>query len=163
MADNFLEKRMEQYKARATSQGAARGASVAALIEKSCATEFDGFVVRADQLHRIVAAAVKVVSAAPFRYKLLCGNDAVQCVAGVLSPTACIAVYAPAECCSFALGRAVQAMLLQAAEIGLSGAVVKDFALQECGGLVPVALLAVGRAAEFQPLSACEVNSFIIE
>ena len=129
MADNFLEKRMEQHRAQAASSVAQKSrATLAALIDKCVAApSADGYAVRADQLKRIVSAAVRVPACSALRYKLLLPSCAPLFEsASFSSATAYIVICSSCEPDAFVLGRAVQVMQLQAAEIGLSAMLVED-------------------------------------
>ena len=179
MADNYLEKKMEQHKARAAVSGASKKISLSSLLEHSVARgAFDGYAVRQDQLMRIVGAAVRVSPTMPFRFRFVTGDEAARlrsCHEGIIKATAYILVLpsADVEPSPFLLGRVAQSMLLQAAEMGLCGAFVPHdiysavsdmFALP----LQPLMLLAFGRSAEpslsFDAMP-CDVqaDSFIIE
>ena len=71
MADNYLEKKMEQHKARAVSQAAAKRSNLYSFLEHSvCRGAFDAYAVRKDQLVRIVGAAARTVMPVPFRFRL---------------------------------------------------------------------------------------------
>ena len=76
MADNYLEKKMEQHKARVAAPVKAKG-NVAHLLDKCSGqcTAFGDYEVRIDQLRRAVAAAAKVTAA--FSFKLFVADDAV--------------------------------------------------------------------------------------
>ncbi len=151
MADNYLEKKMEQHRARAGVSAVAKGrGSLLSLLEKcGSALPFDGYVVREDQLQRIVAAATQVASS--FFYDFFTGAAAVElsCAVAALQPAgAFVLVCAPASCSDRLLpGRVVQVMALQAAEMGLCARVVTgcDAALAVPEAFTFVALVAVGR------------------
>ena len=159
MADNYLEKKMEQHKARVAAPVKAKG-SVAHLLDKcsgQCAA-FGDYEVRIDQLRRAVAAAAKVTAA--FSFKLFVAGDAVA-LRSCLGTASCtpvangyIMVCAATEPCdSFLLGRVVQAMFMQLAEIGLSASLVSGFKPEELAEkfslpFAPVLVVAVGRSAE---------------
>lgn len=138
---------------------------------------FDGYMVREDQLVRIVGAAIKVHPSLPFRFKFVMGGEAARlrsCSEGMVKATAYIVVVPSddAEPCRVLLGRVVQSMLLQAAEMGLCGTFVSDAisAVNEVLALPlqPLMLLAIGRSAEpsfsFDAMP-CDVRAedFIIE
>ena len=159
MADNYLEKKMEQHKARVVSQAAAKRSNLYSLLEHSlCRGAFDAYTVREDQLVRIVGAAARTATSIPFRFRFVMGDEAAalrSCNNEMVKATAYIAI---CSCGSFSadymmLGRVVQAMLLQAAEIGLCGAIAAADAIAVAGEALntpqaPLALLAFGRSAE---------------
>ena len=176
MADNYLEKKMEQHKARVAAPVKAKG-GVAHLLDTcsgQCAA-FGDYEVRIDQLRRAVAAAAKVTTA--FSFKLFVAGDAVA-LRSCLGAASCTPVAngyvmvcaATAPCDSFLLGRVVQAMFMQLAEIGLSASLVSGFnpeKLVEKFSLpfAPVLVVAVGRSVE--PSLGFEVDvesdNFIIQ
>ena len=144
---------MEQHRAQASSSVSKARASLSLLVERCAAPIADGYVVRADQLRRIVSAAVKLSACSYFRYRILLSLDAASHEAFPLLPSsACIVVCSPFEANAFELGSVVQVMQLQAAEIGLSALPIKDFDARLLADalslpLLPCAVLAVGRAA----------------
>lgn len=125
MADNYLEKKMEQHRARTNVSAAKAKAGLATLLEKCCeCSTFTDYAVRADQLQRIVAAASMV--SGDFSYSCYSGDEAaalrVTLEGSVSLPFASgyVVVSSSDVCDFFHLGRVVQVMILQAAEIGLS-------------------------------------------
>ena len=125
MADNYLEKKMEQHRARTNVSAAKAKAGLATLLEKCCeCSTFTDYAVRADQLQRIVAAASMV--SGDFSYSCYSGDEAaalrVTLEGSVSLPFASgyVVVSSSDVCDFFQLGRVVQVMILQAAEIGLS-------------------------------------------
>ena len=86
MADNYLEKRMEQHRAVAGTAAQKPKHTLYSLIEKNRSTRlFDtSFVVREDQLRRIVAVNSRVASARNRQslrfcyYGRLCGRSAAK-------------------------------------------------------------------------------------
>lgn len=159
MADNYLEKKMEQHKARVAAPVKAKS-SVAHLLDKcngQCAA-FGDYAVRIDQLQRAVAVAAKVTAA--FSFKLFVAGDAVAlrpCLGTTLCAPAAngyiMVCAATAPCDSFLLGRVVQAMFMQLAETGLSASLIGGFNPDELVEkfslpLAPVLVMAVGRSAE---------------
>lgn len=150
MADNYLEKKMEQHKARAAAPLKAKS-NIAALLDKCCrqCVAFAEYEVRIDQLRRLVSAAAKVTPL--FFYKLFVADEAVVLRSSFDGPVAIpaasgyIAVHSTeSPFNALLLGRVVQAMLMQAAEIGLSAFVAEASA----PSLSLVLLMAVGRSAE---------------
>ena len=161
MADNFLEKKMEQHKARAASGAAVKAKStLSSLLDKSpSSVVFDSYVVREDQLRRMVSVAAKVPVRHLFRFKAIMGDDAVRLRtsdAGYPKANAYIAVCFPHLADSslyISLGRVVEVMRLQAAEMGLSSILLDRFdaaslAREFAIPMAPLALLAVGRSCE---------------
>ncbi len=162
MADNFLEKKMEQHKVRAASGPSPKVAksSLSALLDKLPATTmFDNYVVREDQLRRMVSSAAKVAVNHLFRFKVITGDDALRLRlsdAAYPKANAYVAVCFPYLADSslyISLGRVVEVMRLQAAEIGLSAVVLDRFDASSLARdfeipVAPLALLAVGRSCE---------------
>ncbi len=161
MADNYLEKKMEQHKARVTSPVATKAKSnLSSLLDKCISTAtFDTYQVRNDQLLRMVGAAAKVPVRSAFRYKFITGDDALRLRASdVAYPKAGAYILVCSSALTdsslyIALGRVVQAMQLQAVEIGLTAVVLDRF---DSAGLArefslevsPLVLVAVGRSGE---------------
>ena len=150
MADNFLEKRQEAYREQAARGVAKKSNSVLKLAERGVTTSFDSsYKVRTDQLEKIIEAALTVDSLSvhcfivPQSVTRVC-DSAANILLG-LSVTA--------DAGSFiSIGRALQMMLFQAAEIGLSVSYTQNFdAAVPVDALSlsyePVVLLTVGRAA----------------
>lgn len=159
MADNYLEKKMEQHKVRAAVAAEAKRRTLLSLLEHSVTDgAFDAYLVREDQIMRIIGAAARLAPALPFQFKFVVGDGAValrSSHAGIVKSSAYIAVcYSGAmEVDYLLLGRVVQVMLLQAAEMGLSSAFVSKEALSLVGEVlslpsVPQVMLAFGRSAE---------------
>lgn len=160
MADNFLEKRLEQYKAKAkgASSVAKHNNGVLSVIKKNSAASIDtSFAVRDDQLKTIAS----VIEALPqckeqFAYHtgvFYCNTLSAGCIKGV-PLKAHIVISLKGDCVGdnmFALGMLAQTMLIRAAEIGLKG-VVYDISAEDKNTLssivgAPVLLvLAFGRA-----------------
>ena len=150
MADNYLEKKMELYRAKACGGDGAKGkSSLLSLLDK-CVPEpsFDDYIVREDQLCRIALAATKTSSV--FSFKLFTRSLLAE-LSLPAADSACVLVCAPAEGLDFVLlGRVVQVMALQAAEVGLcavfaAGADLSPFSSVVPEGFSPVALVLVGR------------------
>ena len=150
---------MEQHKARIVQQVVPKRGNLYYLLEHSLSRGvFDGFVVREDQLVRIVGAALRVASRVPFRFRFALADEAAalrSCDNGVVKATAYIAICAcePSAVDYLLLGRVLQAMLLQAAEMGLCGAFAAADVLPAAGEILamqhaPLAVLAFGRSAE---------------
>ena len=160
MADNFLEKRQEAYRAQAAKGLSKKVNTVIKLAEKSAALSFDGlYRVRTDQLEKIVQAALAVDSLSTRCFILsqneqqrlveVCNISIQQGTEGIL-----LGVSGAADTASLiSIGRVFQMMLLQAAEIGLSVSYTQNFDAASVVDALslsfePVMLLAVGRAVK---------------
>ena len=177
MADNFLEKRMEQYRSRSSSlQNTKTKEGLAALLVKNRSTRgYDAsYRVRIDQLRRIVAVNTKLASARnrqPLRFRLVTADEACKVLpfirmgAGLkelnlplegTEPNAFIIVCStiePRNSTFVDLGIAAQSMLLQAVEMGLNGLCIMDFDRQLLVDTLqlpytPLLVIAVGKSAE---------------
>lgn len=174
MADNYLEKRMEQHREAVKTPVAKPKHTLYSLIEKNRSTRlFDtSFVVREDQLRRIVAVNSRVASARnrqSLRFRLVTAAEAKEllpfvAMGGSLSglplkgyePGAFIVVCStiePRTSTYIDLGISVQSMLLQAVEIGLNGVCIMSFDKQQVTELLalpfePLMIVAVGKSAE---------------
>ena len=174
MADNYLEKRMEQYRSGAPAAKHREG--LAGLLAKNRSTRgYDSsFVVRKDQLRRIVSVNTLVASARnrqPLRFRIVTSEEAhkvlpyIKMGSGLpgmnlplpgTEPNAFIVVCStiePRPSTYIDLGISVQSMLLQAVEIGLNGlcmmAFDKDAIVSALGlPLEPLAVIAIGKSAE---------------
>lgn len=176
MADNFLEKRMEQYRAHSVASSNAKRDSLAALLVKNRSTRgYDAtYLVRADQLRRIVAVNNKLASARnrqPLRFRLVTADEASKVLPFIRMGAGLKELKLPAKGCEpnafivacstieprnstfVDLGISAQSMLLQAVEMGLNGLCIMDF---DCDALVealqlphkPLLVIAVGKSAE---------------
>ena len=176
MADNYLEKKMEQHHASAGNVAPKAKNSLSVLLEKNRSTRgYDSsFVVRPDQLRRIVAVNTKVASARNrqvLRFRLVMKDEAhkllpyISMAAGLhgmklpLSghePNAFIVVCSaiePRTSTYIDLGISVQSMLLQATEIGLNGLCILSFDKDSIKSALalefePLMVVAVGKSAE---------------
>lgn len=175
MADNYLERRMEDYRAQpATPQR--RAATLERLLTRNRSVRgYDArFVVRADQLRRIAAVCARIPSAhnrQALRLRLVQADEAPKLLphirmGGALpgeglplagtEPNAFIVVCSTEpedRWIDIDLGIAVQSMLLQAVEIGLNGLCIGAFdraAVAEALGLPcePLLVVAIGKSAE---------------
>ncbi|MBO5787659.1 MAG: nitroreductase family protein, partial [Bacteroidaceae bacterium] len=150
MADNYLEKKMEQHRA-ATGAIASKAKNfLAVLLEKNRSTRgYDNsFIVRSDQLRRIVAVNTKIASARNrqvLRFRMVTGDEAHKVLPFISmgsglkklslplqgeEPNAFIIVCSetePRTSTFIDLGISVQSMLLQATEIGLNGLCILSF------------------------------------
>ena len=176
MADNYLEKKMEQHRASAGNTSSKGKNCLSVLLEKNRSTRgYDSsFIVRPDQLRRIVAVNTKVASARNrqvLRFRLVMSDEAhkllpyISMGAGLADvhlplpghePNAFIVVCSaiePRTSTYIDLGISVQSMLLQAAEIGLNGLCILSFDKDAIKGalaleLEPLMVVAVGKSAE---------------
>ena len=176
MADNFLEKRLQDYNANASKNGRKQSLSLASLMRKSrsCRGYDASFVVRADQLRRIVAANTLAPSSRnrqALRFRLVLADEACKVLPHVrmgaalphcklplpgTEPNAFIVICAtdePSESLYIDVGISVQSMLLQAAEIGLNALCIGSFdavAVSRALGLAlqPLIIIAVGKGIE---------------
>ena len=176
MADNYLEKRMEQYRSNSTASSTAKKEGLAALLVKNRSTRgYDAsYTVRPDQLRRIVAVNTKVPSARnrqPLRFRLVTADEAHKVlpfirmgvglkelrlpIAGT-EPNAFIVVCSiiePRNSTFVDLGISAQSMLLQAVEMGLNGLCIMDFDADRLIGSLqlpykPLLVIAIGKSAE---------------
>ena len=175
MADNYLEKRMEQYRSNQAVSSAKKDGLASLLIKNRSTRGYDAsYMVRVDQLRRIVGVNCKVASARNrqiLRFRLVTADEAqkvlpfIRMGAGLkelqlpiegTEPNAFIVVCStiePRNSTYVDLGISAQSMLLQAVEMGLNGLCVMDF---DSAGLVdvlqlpykPLLVIAVGKSAE---------------
>ena len=177
MADNYLEKRMEQHRAAAgIDPKKAKANNLVSLLEKNRSTRgYDSsFVVREDQLRRIVAVNCKVASARNrqlLRFRTVTAGEADKVLPHIkmgsglkelslplpgTEPNAFVVVCStvePRPSTYIDLGISVQSMLLQATEIGLNGLCIMSFDKEAIVSalslpLEPLMVIAVGRSAE---------------
>ncbi|MBE6201668.1 MAG: nitroreductase family protein [Rikenellaceae bacterium] len=176
MADNYLEKKMEDYKAQPASRTKS-GHKLGRLLEKNRSYRgYDNsFVVRADQLSRIIEVNTKIPSARNqqvLRFRPVLADEAHKVLpyirlGGALrnlhlpfeghEPRAFVVICnAKAESDHYVwidLGISAQSMLLQATEIGLGGICIGAFdhaGLKESLGLElePLLVVAIGKPDE---------------
>ena len=178
MADNYLERKMEEYRARtAAAQGSRRPlATLSRLLLKNRSHRgYDAnFIVREDHLRRIIAVNAKIPSARNqqvLRFRPVLSGEAQKVLAHIrlggalphlhfplpgTEPNAFIIVCSTAaedRYVDIDLGISAQSMLLQAAEIGLNGICIgafdKERIRQEFGlEWEPLLILAIGRGIE---------------
>ena len=176
MADNYLEKKMEQHRAATGVQTVKSRNSLTSLLERNRSTRgYDNaFKVRLDQLRRIVAVNGKLASARNrqvLRFRLVTADEAnkvlpyismgaaivdVQLPLPGTEPNAFIVVCSaipPRTSTYIDLGISVQSMLLQAVEIGLNGLCILSFDKQGITDalgleLEPLMVLSIGKSAE---------------
>ncbi len=185
MADNYLEKRMEAWRTQPNVRPRPR-ASLEQLLRKnrSCRGYDRSFVVRADQLRRLIAVNTLTPSARNqqvLRFRPVTAEEAHKVLphirlGGALpelhlpfagtEPEAFIIVCSTVEPDAYVymdLGIAAQSMLLQATEIGLNGLCIGAFDREairrELGlALQPLLVIAVGRSCERIELEAIDAS-----
>lgn len=176
MADNYLEKRMEEFRSGVGSAPAKAKSSLSSLLLKNRSTRgFDNsFKVRKDQLMRIVSVNNKIASARNrqvLRFSLVTEERAHLVLPHIAMGSALSEMKLPLPgtepnafvvICSVCephvstyvdLGISVQSMLLQAVEIGLNGVCLMSFdkeRIKENLSLPyePLMVLAIGKSAE---------------
>ena len=176
MADNYLEKRMEQYRSSQAAFSSAKKEGLASLLIKNRSTRgYDAsYIVRADQLRRIVGVNNKLASARnrqPLRFRLVASDEAqkvlpfIRMGAGLkelrlplagTEPNAFIVVCSTIETRNSTyvdLGISAQSMLLQAVEMGLNGLCIMDFDADRLVGSLqlpykPLLVIAIGKSGE---------------
>ena len=176
MADNYLEKRMEQFRSNTGKTSTKGKSSLSALLLKNRSTRgFDNsFKVRKDQLVRIVSVNNKVASARNrqvLRFALVTEERAHLVLPHIAMGSALSYMKLPLQgrepnafivVCSVCepnvstyidLGISVQSMLLQAVEIGLNGVCLMSFdkeRIKENLSLPcePLVVIPIGKSAE---------------
>ena len=175
MADNYLEKRMEQYRSSQAVSSAKKEGLSSLLVKNRSTRGYDAsYMVRPDQLRRIVGVNNKVASARnrqSLRFRLVTADEACKVLpfirmgAGLkelglplpgTEPNAFIVVCStiePRNSTYVDLGISAQSMLLQAVEMGLNGLCIMDFdgdRLVESLQLPyePLLVIVIGKSAE---------------
>ena len=178
MADNYLERKMEEYRARtAAAQGSRRPLVTLSrlLLKNRSHRGYDAnFIVREDQLRRIIAVNAKIPSARNqqvLRFRPVLADEAQKALPHIRLGGALPHLHLPLPgtepnafiivCSTIAedryvdidLGISAQSMLLQAAEIGLNGICIGAFdreRIRQEFGLEwePLLILAIGRGIE---------------
>ncbi len=177
MADNYLEKKMEEWRAKPERKAPTRTTcSLTKLLLKNRSVRGynPSFVVRADQMRSIVEVATRVPSAMnrqALRFRPVLADEADKVLDGFrlggalpelklpfagTEPHAFIIICGACEPDNYLyidLGITAQSMLLRAAEMGLNGIMIGSFdkrRLQEEFNLpsLPLLLIALGRGAE---------------
>lgn len=175
MADNYLEKRMEQYRSSQAVSSVKKEGLASLLIKNRSTRGYDAsYIVRADQLRRIVGVNNKLASARnrqPLRFRLVTADEAqkvlpfIRMGAGLkelrlplegTEPNAFIVVCStiePRNSTYVDLGISAQSMLLQAVEMGLSGLCIMDFDADRLVGSLqlpykPLLVIAIGKSGE---------------
>jgi nitroreductase len=175
MADNYLEKRMEQYRSCQAASSVKKEGLASLLIKNRSTRGYDAsYIVRADQLRRIVGVNNKLASARnrqPLRFRLVASDEAqkvlpfIRMGAGLkelrlplagTEPNAFIVVCStiePRNSTYVDLGISAQSMLLQAVEMGLNGLCIMDFDADRLVGSLqlpykPLLVIAIGKSGE---------------
>lgn len=175
MADNYLEKKMEQYRGGSATVAKLKNSLAGLLLKNRSTRGYDStFKVRKDQLQRIVAVNTKLASARNrqlLRFKLVTGEDAGMVLPHIsmgvglselslplpgCEPNAFIIVCSaeePRNSTYIDLGISVQSMLLQAVEIGLNGLCIMSFDAEAITKELalpykPLMVVAIGKGAE---------------
>lgn len=189
MADNYLERKMEAYRSRTVAKRPAATLNTLLLRNRSMRGYDAHYVVRADQLRRIIDVNTRIPSARNqqvLRFRPVLSDEAEKVLphirlGGALpdlrlplpgtEPNAFIIVcstVAEDRYVDIDLGISAQSMLLQAAEIGLNGICIGAFdrlLIREAFGLAydPLLILAVGKGAErieLVPIGADESRAY---
>ena len=177
MADNYLEKRMEQYRSKSGSSSSLKSKDgLVSLLAKNRSTRgYDNsYLVRADQLRRIVGVNCKLASARNrqvLRFRPVTADEAqkvlpfIRMGAGLkefklplegTEPNAFIVVCSimePRNSTYVDLGISAQSMLLQAVEMGLNGLCIMDFDADKLIDSLllpyrPLLVIALGKSSE---------------
>lgn len=181
MADNYLEKKMEDYKAAQPAKRRTQTLRRLLLHNRSYRGYDASFKVREDQLHRIIEVVTLCPSARNqqvLRFRPVLGEEATTVLrhirlGGALpelhlpfvgtEPNAFIVICSTVEESKYVdidLGIVAQSMLLQAVEIGLGGICIGAFDHEPIKELLnlkyePVLVLAIGRPNEHIELKEC--------
>lgn len=186
MADNYLGRKMEEYFARSQSRTARPAMTLDRLLSKNRSHRgYDArFVVRSDQLRRIIGVNARIPSARNqqvLRFRPVLADEAAAVLphirlGGALpglqlplpgtEPNAFIVVCATVEESRYVdidLGISAQSMLLKAVELGLNGICIGAFdrdKVRQALGLPfePLLILAIGRGAEKIELTEIGAN-----
>lgn len=175
MADNYLEKRMEQYRSNQAISSAQKNGLASLLIKNRSTRGYDAsYMVRVDQLRRIVGVNCKVASARNrqiLRFRLVTADEAQKVLPFIrmgsglkelqlpvegTEPNAFIVVCStiePRNSTFVDLGISAQSMLLQAVEMGLNGLCIMDFDADRLVDALqlphrPLLVIAIGKSAE---------------
>ena len=177
MADNYLDKKMEEHRNRSSAQAPARRHNtLMSLLAKnrSCRGYDSSFIVRDDQLHSIIEVNTKIASARNaqvLRFRPVNHTEVAKVLpyiklGGALphlglplpgtEPNAFIVICSTVPENRFVytdLGISAQSMLLRATEMGLAGICIGAFDAEAVKRelsltLAPLLILAIGRSAE---------------
>ena len=181
MADNYIEKKMEDYMAAQPAKRRTATLRRLLLHNRSYRGYDASFKVREDQLHRIIEVATLCPSARNqqvLRFRPVLGEEAQQMLSyirlgGALpelhlpfagtEPNAFIVICSTVEESKYVdidLGIVAQSMLLQAVEIGLGGICIGAFDREPIKKMLnlmyePLLVLAIGRPNEHIELKEC--------
>ena len=181
MADNYLEKRMEDYLSQQPSKRRVATLRNLLLRNRSYRGYDSSFIVRDDQLRRIIEVATLCPSARNqqvLRFRPVVGQEARSILGNIrlggalpelhlpfagTEPNAFIVICSTVEESKYVdidLGIVAQSMLLQAVEIGLGGICIGAFDHAEIRQKLslpyePLLVLAIGRPAERIELKSC--------
>ena len=181
MADNYLEKRMEDYRQQQPAKRRTATLRNLLLRNRSYRGYDASFIVREDQLRRIIEVATLCPSARNqqvLRFRPVMGDEAKKVLkhirlGGALpelrlpfpgtEPNAFIVICSTVEESKYVdmdLGIVAQSMLLQATEIGLGGICIGAFDHEPLRELLalpyePLLVLAIGKPAEHIELKPC--------
>ena len=184
MADNYLEKRMEDYLAQQPSKKRVATLSRLLLRNRSYRGYDASFIVRDDQLRRIIEVARLCPSARNqqvLRFRPVLHDEAAKVLENIrlggalpelklpfagTEPNAFIVICSTVEESKYVdmdLGIVAQSMLLQATELGLGGICIGAFdhaAMKERLQLPyePLLVLAIGRPVEHIELKECRAG-----
>lgn len=177
MADNYLDRKMEEYRARAAAPAARKPAATLARLlarNRSHRGYDSGFAVRPDQLLRMIGVNTRIASVRNqqvLRFRPVLSDEAHKVLPHVRLGAALPELHLPLPgtepnafiiCCSTVaespavdldLGIAAQSMLLQAVEIGLNGICIGSFDREKIRRefaleYEPLLILAVGKGVE---------------
>lgn len=184
MADNYLEKRMEDYRQQQPTKRRSATLRNLLLRNRSYRGYDASFIVREDQLRRIIEVATLCPSARNqqvLRFRPVMGEEAKKVLkhirlGGALpelrlpfpgtEPNAFIVICSTVEESKYVdmdLGIVAQSMLLQATEIGLGGICIGAFDHEPLRELLalpyePLLVLAIGKPAEHIELKPCNAG-----
>lgn len=175
MADNYLERKMEEYRTRPSSRRTPTANLGKLLLKNRSFRGYDSrFIVREDQLRRIIAVNTRIPSAhnqQVLRFRPVLADEAPKLLAHIHLGGALPELHLPLPgtepnafiiCCSTVaenryvdmdLGISAQSMLLQATEMGLNGLCIGAFdrePIRQAFALPwkPLLILAIGKGAE---------------
>lgn len=174
MADNYLERKMEEYRARTAAPRPRPSLEGLLLRNRSCRGYDSRYVVREDQLRTLIAVNARIASARnrqALRFRPVLSDEMgpllpLLRMGGALpelrlpfpgtEPNAAVVVCTtvpPDDELFIDLGISVQSMLLRATEMGLAGLCIRAFDRQAAARLLgldlePLAVVTVGRSIE---------------
>lgn len=184
MADNYLEKRMEDYRQQQPAKRRTATLRNLLLRNRSYRGYDASFIVREDQLRRIIEVATLCPSARNqqvLRFRPVMGEEARAMLSHIrlggalpelrlpfpgTEPNAFIVICSTVEESKYVdmdLGIVAQSMLLQATEIGLGGICIGAFDHEPLRELLalpyePLLVLAIGKPAEHIELKPCNAG-----